>query len=215
MLAGSLGVLVPFAAVAPPAEAEIYHYVDDEGTHHYTSYRVPGMQLIETFRDSSDRDDSRSRARSGASSPRRSGSSERSAPRRSYDHDAYDEIIREAAQEHGVPFAFVKAVIRAESAFNPRAVSRVGAQGLMQLMPGTAAELGVTDSFDPRQSIMGGTRLLAQLSERYDGDINLVLSAYNAGPGRVAQYQGIPYEATRRYIQTVYRYYQEYLAAEN
>ena len=81
----------------------------------------------------------------------------------------------------------------------------------MQLMPGTAEEMGVDDSFDPRDNIFGGTRYLRWLADRYDGDINLVLSGYNAGPGAVESNGGIPYEATRRYVQTVYRYYQEYL----
>ena len=147
---------------------------------------------------SSSRSRARARARARASAPR--------------SHSAYDGIIREASERFDIPFEFIKAVIRVESAFNPGAVSHAGAEGLMQLMPPTAEELGVTNSFDPEQNIMGGTRYLRYLSDRYDGNINLVLSGYNAGPGRVQQYGGIPFEATRRYVQNVYRYYQEYLA---
>ena len=189
--------------VAPTGElsAEIYHYVDDSGHHHFTTYRMRGMQLIEVI---------------GAETqePQRPDTSSRRSSRRSrsYDHDAFDTVIREASETYEIPFEFIKAVIKAESAFNPRAVSRAGAQGLMQLMPRTAESLGVEDPFDPRQNIFGGTLYLRQLSDRYGGDINLVLSGYNAGPGAVADQQGIPYEATRRYIQTVYRYYQEYLS---
>ncbi len=205
-LALALAVILVGSLLAIPASAEIYHYVDDDGNHHYTSYRVRGMELLETFasEESSER---RSSSSSNRSNRRRSRAS---TPR---DHNAFDDIIREASAHFDIPFEFIKAVIKVESAFNPRAVSRVGAQGLMQLMPGTADDMGVSDAFDPRENIFGGTRYLRLLSDRYDGDINLVLSAYNAGPGRVQQYQGIPYEATRRYVQSVYRYYQEYLEA--
>lgn len=196
-----VGVAVLAAAVllATEATADIYHYMDDDGNHLFTTYRVNGMELVEVLRSQT------------SSSSSRGG--RRARPRASHDHDAYDGLIREAADAYDIPFAFIKAVIKAESAFNPRAVSRAGAQGLMQLMPSTAETLGVGNVFDPEENIDGGTRLLRQLADRYGGDINLVLSAYNAGPGAVAQAGGIPYEATRRYIRTVYRYYQEYLAA--
>lgn len=194
---------VTLILVVPTGEvsAEIYHYVDDSGHHHFTTYRMRGMELVEVIGA-----ETQERQRSDTSSRR---SSQRS---RSYDHDAFDSVIREASEAYDIPFEFIKAVIKAESAFNPRAVSRAGAQGLMQLMPRTGESLGVEDPFDPRQNILGGTLYLRQLSDRYGGDINLVLSGYNAGPGAVAEKQGIPYEATRRYIQTVYRYYQEYLS---
>ena len=199
-----LGLLTVFLlCVAPPrdASAEIYHYVDDSGHHHFTTYRMRGMELLEVI-GAETREPERRQSDSRRSSRRRS----------SYDHSAFDDVIREASEAYDIPFEFIKAVIKAESAFNPRAVSRAGAQGLMQLMPRTAESLGVEDSFDPRQNIFGGTLYLRQLSDRYGGDINLVLSGYNAGPGAVSQNQGIPYEATRRYIQTVYRYYQEYMS---
>ena len=195
-------LLIPLGLVLPDeAAAEIYHYVDDDGHHHFTTYRMRGMELIDVVG-----------GQASEPAPARRSSSRRSSRTRSYDHSAFDSLIREASERYDLPFEFIKAVIKAESAFNPRAVSRTGAQGLMQLMPGTAEGLGVEDAFEPRQNIMGGTLYLRQLADRYDGDINLVLSGYNAGPGAVARNEGIPYEATRRYIQTVYRYYQEYLA---
>jgi len=195
-------LLVPVGLTVPSeAVAEIYHYVDDDGHHHFTTYRMRGMELIDVVG-----------GQESQPAPERRSRSRRSSRTRSYDHSAFDSIITEASERYDLPFEFIKAVIKAESAFNPRAVSRTGAQGLMQLMPRTAESLGVDDSFDPRQNIMGGTLYLRQLADRYDGDINLVLSGYNAGPGAVARNEGIPYEATRGYIQTVYRYYQEYLA---
>lgn len=127
---------------------------------------------------------------------------------------AFDDIISEASATYNVPFAFIKAVVRVESNFNPLAVSHAGAQGLMQLMPRTAKSLNVRDPFDPRQNIFGGTKLLRLLIDRYDGDINLILSAYNAGDVAVNRYDGIPYAQTREYVSSVYGWYKTYSAQE-
>lgn len=117
---------------------------------------------------------------------------------------AFSEEIRETAMRYGVNPALVEAVIRMESAFNPWAVSRKGAQGLMQLMPGTASALGVRDAFNPRQNIEGGVRHLRYLLDRYPGNVSLALAAYNAGEGAVDSYGGIPpYAETRQYVQKI------------
>lgn len=108
------------------------------------------------------------------------------------------------SRAHGVPAALVHAVIRVESCFDTRAESRVGARGLMQLMPRTAAHLGVTDSFDADQNIAGGVRYLSQLLDRFENDTDLAIAAYNAGPSAVDAYGGIPpFSETRRYVDRV------------
>ena len=113
-------------------------------------------------------------------------------------------LIREAAQKHGVDEELISSVITAESAFNPRAVSRKQARGLMQLMPATASQLAVNDAFDPAQNVDAGTRYLKLLLEKYGQDLTLALAAYNAGPDRVAQYGGVPpFSETRAYVRRV------------
>jgi hypothetical protein len=117
---------------------------------------------------------------------------------------AYASEIREAASQFGVEEAVVRAVIHAESAYRPNAISRAGAQGLMQLIPATASRFGVSDPFDPAQNIRGGVRYLAWLMKRYESNLTLVAAAYNAGEGAVDRNGGVPpYSETQRYVQRV------------
>jgi hypothetical protein len=114
--------------------------------------------------------------------------------------------IREVAVRYDIPPILVAAIVEAESEFNPRAVSRRGAQGLMQLMPDTASSLRVSDSFDPYENIEGGVRHLRRLMDRYRGNLPLVLAAYNAGEQAVTVYRGVPpYRETRRYVSRILR----------
>jgi hypothetical protein len=118
--------------------------------------------------------------------------------------DSYATEIREAAQRYGVDEAVVRAIIHAESAFRPNARSHAGAQGLMQLIPATAARFGVSDAYDPKQNIAGGVQYLAWLTKRFGGDLTLIAAGYNAGEGAVDKYGGVPpYKETQRYVQRV------------
>lgn len=117
---------------------------------------------------------------------------------------AYEPIIREAAAMYDLDTRLLRAVVRLESGFDALAVSSAGAQGLMQLMPALAEELGVADPFDPRENIFGGARYLKALLLEHDGNETLALASYNAGPGVVAQYQGVPpYPETQQYVRTI------------
>lgn len=192
--------------------AELYKYQTADGEVLITTEARPDLKLLEVLEGKAPAAPSEKKV---AKTP--SGQAVNTTPpttKVKRGEGAFDDIIREACEAYDVPFGFVKAVIRVESNFNPAAVSPVGAMGLMQLMPRTAASVNVTDPFDPRQNIFGGTRFLRILIDRYDGDINLILAAYNAGDAAVARYDGIPYPQTRGYVAHVYRWYRTYAAQE-
>lgn len=186
-----------FSLVAPvflsrsaQARGPIYRYLDENGVIHFSN--VPAS---DRYRPVTTESESRRRALRRRPLPRES---------------RYDAIILAAARERGVEPALVKAVIAAESNFNPGAVSRAGAQGLMQLMPQTAKSLGVRNPFIPDENVDGGTRYLRVMLDRY-GDVGRALAAYNAGPTAVDRYRGIPpYRETRDYVARVLTYYRGY-----
>jgi soluble lytic murein transglycosylase-like protein len=124
-------------------------------------------------------------------------------------------FVDAASRTHSIDADLISSVIHAESRFNPHALSPKGAQGLMQLMPGTASKLGVTDAFDPNANVDGGTRYLRELLLRYDDDLIKALAAYNAGPQRVDQYHGVPpYRETRLYVANIIRDFNQKKLAE-
>ncbi|HUQ87758.1 MAG TPA: lytic transglycosylase domain-containing protein [Vicinamibacterales bacterium] len=119
-------------------------------------------------------------------------------------NQAYDGMIDEAAVEFDIDPNLIHAVMQAESAFHPFAVSSAGAEGLMQLMPQLSTEMGVSDAFDPRDNIRGGVRYLKRLLDYHNGNIDLALASYNAGPGNVERYGGVPpFRETRNYVKTI------------
>jgi len=123
----------------------------------------------------------------------------------------FGSIIQQAADRHEVDSALVRAIIMAESGYNPKAISKKGAKGLMQLMPKTAESLGVVDSFNPEENIYAGVEYFKKLMNQFDGNVEFALAAYNAGSRKVRKYQGVPpFKATRHYIKKVLQYYQTY-----
>ncbi|QBQ15532.1 lytic transglycosylase domain-containing protein [Acinetobacter haemolyticus] len=135
-------------------------------------------------------------------------------PSYSRNRNAFDHLIRQAAQQHGVSEGLIKAVMHTESGFNVRARSPVGAQGLMQLMPATARRFNVSDAYDPQQNIFAGARYLSWLLKRFNGNTELALAGYNAGEGNVDKYGGIPpFRETQDYVRRVTSRYQNLYAS--
>ena len=185
----SLILLLVAAAVgaATPAAAQVYKRTSRDGTTYFTNIQPnPSLQRVALTQPTA------------YESPRQTTA----------DYGTYSQEIAEAAARYAVPGRLIWAVIRVESGFDPRAVSSRGARGLMQLMPETAAILGVRDPFNPRENIHAGARHLRGLMERFRYDVPLALAAYNAGEKPVTSYRGIPpYPETREYVARVLRYY--------
>ena len=180
-----LGVLV---AAPAAADRQIYTFVDERGVTHFTNL-PPRDERYQPI-------------------PRRErhGFSHGRIPK----YGGYDGLIGLTARENQVQPALVKAVIAAESNFDPGAVSRKGARGLMQLMPETAEQLGIADPHQPTDNVRGGTRYLRSMLDRY-GDLSRALAAYNAGPSAVDRYGGVPpYRETQDYVNRVLTYYRAY-----
>ncbi len=134
-----------------------------------------------------------------------------SKPAKNRNEHRFHGMIVKAAEKNNLDPALIKAIVKAESGYNHRAVSKRGAVGLMQLMPGTAEELGLKDGFDPENNINAGVRYFKGLMDRFDGDVSLALAAYNAGSKNVRIHQGVPpFKSTRYYIKKVFKYYQVY-----
>ncbi len=200
-LVASGALLVACAWLAPGyASADIYTYVDGEGVVHFSS--APTDNRYKLYIKST----SKTRKGSNYSGPVRMPS-DRSPDR----FTRYDKWIRQAGTLYQIPEELIRAVIKVESDYDPRAISRAGAQGLMQLMPDTATRMQVRDAFEPREAIFGGTRLLRILANLFNGDLDLTIAAYNAGEGAVTRAGGIPdYPETQDYVVRVRTYYSAY-----
>ncbi|NJD37822.1 MAG: lytic transglycosylase domain-containing protein [Geobacter sp.] len=184
---GLVGLLLYGLLAAPlSATADIYRYEDEEGVLHFTD--APTHKKFKIFlRDLRKDKQLRTRFKVASRNPQE-----------------FEHLITAASAKYGVSASLIRAVIQAESGYNPQAVSRAGAGGLMQLMPGTARQLKVADRFDPGQNVDGGVRYLKFLLDTFKGDVSLALAAYNAGLSNVAKYGGIPpFEETRTYVSRV------------
>ncbi|WEI23779.1 lytic transglycosylase domain-containing protein [Acinetobacter bereziniae] len=192
-----LGCMSIFSLVPETFAGQIYFYKDQNGTTLLTNRKNNDSSLqkikVTYYKDSN------------IHSYSNWGSSESSVlPSYSKSRNAFDSIIRQAAQTHGVSEGLIKAVMHTESGFNSNARSPVGAQGLMQLMPATARRFNVSNSFDPQQNIFGGAKYLSWLLKRFNGNTTLALAAYNAGEGNVDKYGGIPpFRETQDYVKRV------------
>lgn len=184
-------------AIATEARADIYQYTDSNGVIHFTN-RKPAVSGAKVYLRGSDV--------KGGGSPRVAATDK--DPSR---YSRYDTWMHEAATLYQIPIELVRAVIKVESDFDPRAVSYAGARGLMQLMPKTAAGLDVRDIDDPRENIFGGVRFLRILANAFGGDLVLTIAGYNAGQDAVMRYGGVPpYQQTRDYVSKVMRFYRTY-----
>jgi soluble lytic murein transglycosylase-like protein len=199
MRATVVGLCVFGALLGPgPVAADIFHFTDADGVIHYTNVPPSGAGWHRMYRtdDHGDRIDMRTRGDREGRAP---------DPARMQRYDAH---IREAAQLYQLPEPFIRAIVMVESNFFSDAISEDGAMGLMQLMPETALHMGVLDAFDPRQNVLGGTRYLRVLANRFNGDLVLTVAAYNAGEGAIDKYRGVPpYAETRRYVRNVLHHY--------
>ncbi|MEA3231610.1 MAG: lytic transglycosylase domain-containing protein [Thermodesulfobacteriota bacterium] len=161
--------------------ADIYKYQDKNGVIHFTNTRPSARKQSKVYIREA-----------------------RPKKTRVFSTTRYDKIITKAAKHNGLLFSLIKSVISVESNFNPRAVSKKGARGLMQIMPGNFRTLAITDPFNPYQNIMGGSLYLKRMMKRYDGQLTWALAAYNAGPEAVDRYGGIPpYRETQAYVKRV------------
>ena len=170
-----------------PVYADIYRYVDEKGIIHFTD-SPKKSEFILYFSNNDDKNKGRI-----------------------FSTELYNEIILKASRENGLSFSLIKALIKVESDFNPNAVSRVGAKGLMQLMPVNIKEFKIKDPFNPYENIMGGSLYFRRLLDRFNGKLVLALAAYNAGPTVVSKYNSVPpYRETKRFVKSVLKYNYKY-----
>lgn len=199
-LLGTAGLALTLAA-GGPADADIYKYVRPDGVVEFKS-TPDGRKPVHVYVE--------------GNGWRKPGAAPGVIPVPPSDHDIarftrYDEWIRQAATLYQIPSELVRAIIRCESDYDPRAVSVSGARGLMQLMPDTATLLQVRDIDDPRENVFGGVRLLRILANEFNGDLELTVAAYNAGDGNVIRFGGIPpFQQTRDYVVNVTKFYRRY-----
>ncbi len=180
-------VLIILFLFVSAVHGDIYRYIDENGVMHFTNTPTSSTQKFKLFLREKPKINPR------------------------YTTKKYDNIIANASQQYDVSFPLLKAIIKAESGFDPRAVSKKGAKGLMQIMPENFKPLGIKDPFDPSQNIHAGARYFKQMYDRFKGKLALSLAAYNAGPTAVERYKTVPpYEETEAYVKRVLKFYYNY-----
>ena len=186
ILAGTFFFLFMLGTTTWPLYADIYMYIDQDGIVHFTNAPTRSEADYRLY-----------------IKEKKVFSSQVYSPK------IFDSHIRKAAQKYDVSYPLVKAIIKAESDFNPRAVSKKGALGLMQLMPENIKAMNISDPFDPMENIFGGTRYFREMLDRFDGELPLSLAAYNAGPTAVERYNYSipPYKETEAYVERVLKFY--------
>jgi soluble lytic murein transglycosylase len=190
-------------AWALSAQGDIYRYIDSNGVLHFTNVPVSSgyqVYLKETSTEPTDVYELKTALRSQPPM----------TPSGASGTDRFDRYIFQASRKHDISFSLLKAVIKVESDFNPHAVSKKGAKGLMQIMPENMVALNINDPFNPRENIMGGSKYLKTLLTKFDGKLPLALAAYNAGPTAVDRYRRIPpYKETKNYVKKVMTLYHQ------
>jgi len=180
-------MLILLLSTGLAVHGDIYRYIDENGVMHFTNTPTSSNQNFKLFLREKPKINPR------------------------YSTKKYDDIISNASQQYGVSFPLIKAIIKAESGFDPRAVSKKGAKGLMQIMPDNFKLLGIKDPFDPSQNIHAGARYFKQMYDRFKGKLALSLAAYNAGPKAVEHYKTVPpFEETEEYVRRVLKFYYNY-----
>lgn len=192
MIRFNVSVIIALLVIVSPIPeflyADIYKYVDENGVMHFTDSPTKEEFILYIKNEE----------------PNDYGNVK-------YSPETYNDIILKASKKNGISYSLIKAMIKVESNFNPNAVSRVGAKGLMQIMPENIKALKIKDPFNPYENIMGGTYYFRTLLNRFDGQLILALAAYNAGPTVVAKYNNIPpYRETRNFVKRVIRYNTHY-----
>jgi len=179
-------LIILFSAVIT-VHADIYRYIDENGVMHFTNTPTSSTNQYKLFLKEKPKITSR------------------------YTSKKYDDLITRASEQYGISFPLLKAIIKVESDFDPRAVSKKGAKGLMQIMPENFRPLGIKDPFNPSENINAGARYFKQMYDRFKGKLALSLAAYNAGPTAVDRYKTIPpYEETEEYVERVLKFYYNY-----
>ncbi len=180
---GFLLAVILISWTATPLNADIYRYIDKDGVHHFSN--TPTSPRYRVY----------------LKTPRNTFLKQ-------YSHDRFNHIIVKASKRFGVDVPLIKAIIKVESNFNPEAVSKAGASGLMQIMPTNFRALRIQDPFDPHQNIMGGALYLKELLDRFDGNVHFAVAAYNAGPASVDRLKRIPpIQETKEFVRKVMEFY--------